>query len=207
MEGREGSSHKPTSFLCMNPNIVPLRFEPNNLREGNPNELLMAMGPKTVCVSLVDGAAFGLIESLFAGAGVISGSKPHTYSADCLLQPVRCERLQEIIDRINTEGLHGMAFKGCCKNNCGLLIRWYPVDDVEAGEARHSDVKEDDVWPEVLDEIDRSARACCGVDDLHAVELTQRQGEPAERQGFVIDQKSTQMVHAVLVNGIWISAR
>ena len=129
---------------------------------------VVAVGLRVVHLVVVEqlGAARRHDGHLLDRQDVLDRALPQTL--DDAREPVGVDRLQEIVERLDGERVDRVPLVRGHEHDGGRIgALAHERRRLDAAEARHLDVEEDDVGREVAREVERLARAARLADDLH----------------------------------------
>ena len=119
----------------------------------------------------------------------LSGRRdPLARPLDRLLEPGRLDRLQQIVHRVHLERLDGMPVEGGDEDDVRRsAVLDEPVRHLEAVEAGHLDVEEQDVRRQALDDADRLEAVAGLRDHLDVAHLLEHVTQLFPRELLVVD--------------------
>src|SRR6266446_5559941 len=97
------------------------------------------------------------------------------------------ERLEEIVERLNLEGVHGVLFEGGDEHDRGRTLVVYGRGDREAVEVGHLDIQEHQVGRAAAQQLHRIAAVRALVDVRDTADLLQHTAQAASRGRFVVN--------------------
>src|SRR5262245_10252730 len=126
-------------------------------------------------------------------------------ASQSLVEPLRLDRLQQIVDRVHIERLHRVFIVRRHENDCGQPLRGDGLQHFEAIEVRHLNVEEYEIGPFVDDRIDRFAPSAALPDDRDTITRFEERADTLAGERFVVDDEGARPRHCgEVLNGIWI---
>ena len=118
-------------------------------------------------------------------------AEPPAHPCQRLLQPPHVDGLEQVVDGVDLERLERVLVEGGDEHDhrrIGIALE-QAAGDLEAAQARHLDVEEDEVRLVRLDRADRLATVGGGGDDLHVLMRLEAQAKPLGSQRLVVNDE------------------
>src|SRR6185437_5055749 len=114
-----------------------------------------------------------------------------------LSKPLRLDRLEEIVDRVDVEGLDGVLVVRGDEDDGRQPIGRDGVEHLEAVEVGHLHVEEYKVGAVLEDRFDRFAASAALTNDRHARHVTEQRANAFPGKGFIVDDEGAHRLHVV----------
>jgi hypothetical protein len=118
-------------------------------------------------------------------------AQPSAGTTQCLFQAGTVDRLQEVVDRIHLERLHGVLIEGCDEDErkCVILTFEKVPCDLEPVQSGHLDIEKDQIGREAINRSQRLDAVAGLRDDVYITELLELVTQLVARRLLVVNHQ------------------